>query len=84
LLAPVSRAYGIDDIQFAMLYIFNNAIGALSPPMGTLMFVSCSITGCKTKDFIKEAIPFYLLLLVDLVLFTFVPPFTTALVNLVY
>ncbi|MGE4584293.1 MAG: TRAP transporter large permease [Sphaerochaeta sp.] len=84
LLAPVARAYGIDDIQFAMLYIFNNAIGALSPPMGTLMFVTCSITGCKTKDFIKEAVPFYLLLLVDLVLFTFVPPFTTALVNLVY
>lgn len=84
LLAPVARAYGIDDIQFAMLYIFNNAIGALSPPMGTLMFVTCSITGCKTKDFIKEAIPFYALLLVDLMLFTFVPPFTTALVNLVY
>ncbi len=84
LLAPVARAYGIDDIQFAMMYIFNNAIGALSPPMGTLMFVTCSITGCKTKDFIKEAVPFYLLLVVDLLLFTFFPPFTTALVHRVY
>ena len=43
LLAPVARAYGIDDIQFAMIYIFNSAIGALSPPMGTLMFVTCGI-----------------------------------------
>ena len=33
LLAPVARAYGIDDIQFAMIYIFNSAIGALSPPL---------------------------------------------------
>lgn len=84
LLAPVARAYGIDDIQFAMIYIFNNAIGALSPPMGTLMFVTCSITGCKTKDFIKEAVPFYLLLVFDLMMFTFVPLFTTGLVSLIY
>lgn len=84
LLAPIAKAFGIDEIHFAMMYIFNNAIGALSPPMGTLMFVTCSITGCKTKDFIKEAVPFYILLLVDLALFTFVPPFTTGLVNLIY
>jgi tripartite ATP-independent transporter DctM subunit len=84
LLAPIAKAFGIDEIHFAMMYIFNNAIGALSPPMGTLMFVTCSITGCKTKDFIKEAVPFYILLLVELALFTFVPPFTTGLVNLIY
>jgi len=59
LLAPVAAAYGINEIQFAMIYIFNNAIGAISPPMGTLMFVTCGITKCKTKAFIKEALPFY-------------------------
>jgi tripartite ATP-independent transporter DctM subunit len=84
LLAPIAASYGINEIQFAMMYIFNNAIGAFSPPMGTLMFVTCSITGCKTKDFIKEAAPFYILLFVDLMLFTYFPPFTTVLVNLVY
>ena len=84
LLAPIARQYGIDEIQFAMIYIFNNAIGALSPPMGTLMFVTCSVTGCKTKPFMKEAIPFYLLLLVILLLLTFCPPVTTAIVKLTY
>jgi len=84
LLAPVAAAYGIDEIQFAMVYIFNNAIGALSPPMGTLMFVTCGITGCKTKTFIKEAVPFYILLVVDLLLLTYVPILTTGLVSLVY
>ena len=34
LLHPIAQAYGINEIQFAMTYIFNNAIGALSPPMG--------------------------------------------------
>jgi tripartite ATP-independent transporter DctM subunit len=84
LLAPIAASYGIDEIQFAMIYIFNNAIGALSPPMGTLMFVTCGITGCKTGKFIKEAIPFYILLLINLLLITYVPAFSTALVNLLY
>lgn len=84
LLAPIAAQYGINEIQFAMIYIFNNAIGALSPPMGTLMFVTCGVTGCKTKNFIKEAVPFYILLLVVLLLFTFCPPVTTAIVRLIY
>ncbi len=84
LLAPIAAQYGINEIQFAMIYIFNNAIGALSPPMGTLMFVTCAVTGCKTKPFIKEAVPFYILLLVVLLLFTFVPPVTTGIVQLIY
>ena len=84
LLAPIARSYGINDIHFAMMYIFNNAIGALSPPMGTLMFVTCGVTKCKTGAFIKEAVPFYALLIVDLLLFTYVPFFTTFLVDLIY
>lgn len=84
LLAPIAKEYGINEIQFAMVYIFNNAIGALSPPMGTLMFVTCSITKCKTAAFIKEAVPFYILLVINLMLLTWFEPFTTFLVNLFY
>lgn len=84
LLAPIAKSYGINEIHFAMMYIFNNAIGALSPPMGTLMFVTCSITGCKTAKFIKEAVPFYALLVVNLLLLTWFEPFSTFIVNLIY
>lgn len=84
LLAPLAKHFGIDEIQFAMVVIFNFAIGALSPPMGTLMFVTCSITKCPMGTFIKEAVPFYILLVVCLLLLTFVPVFSTGLVNLVY
>lgn len=84
LLAPLAHHFGIDEIQFAMVVIFNFAIGALSPPMGTLMFVTCSITKCPMGTFIKEAVPFYLLLIGCLLLLTFVPAFSTGLVNLIY
>ena len=84
LLHPVAIAFGIDPVHFAMVYIFNCTIGAFTPPMGTLMFVTCGITKCPTKDFIKEAMPFYLLFLVDIILLTYFPPLSTFLVDLIY
>lgn len=84
LFSSAAAAYGFDPIHFAMVFIFNLSIGAFTPPMGTLMFVTCSVTECKTKDFIKEAVPFYLLLLICLLALTFLPIFSTGLVNLIY
>lgn len=84
LLAPIAASYGIDPIQFGMMFIFNISIGSLSPPMGTLMFVTCGVTKCKIKDFIKESVPFYVLLFIVLALLTFVPVCTTGLINLFY
>ena len=84
LFVPIARAFGINDIQFAMIFIFNMACGCISPPMGTLMFVTCSVTKCKLSKFCKEAVPFYFLLLFCLMLLTFVPFFSTAIVNLVW
>lgn len=85
LLYPIATGtYGIDGIQFAMMFIFNMAIGSLSPPMGTLMFVVCNETKCKLSTFIKESIPFYIVLLVELLLFATVPVLTTGLVDLIY
>lgn len=85
LLYPIATGtYGIDGIQFAMMFIFNMAIGSLSPPMGTLMFVVCNETKCKLSTFKKESIPFYIVLLVELLLFATVPVLTTGLVDLIY
>jgi len=84
LFVPVARAFGIDDIQFAMIFIFNMAIGTVSPPIGTLTFVTCSITKCKLAAFYKECIPFYFVLIFCLIMLTYVPFFSLALVNLVF
>ena len=84
LFAPAATAYGIDPIHFAMVFIFANAIGAFTPPMGTLMFVTCGVTKCSTKDFIKEAVPFYALLFGCLLILTFIPICSTGLVNIIY
>ncbi len=84
LLHPVALAYGFNEIHFAMVFVFNMAIGCITPPMGTLMFVTCGITKCKIKDFIKECLPFYMLFFIVLMLLTFVPIISTFFVDLIY
>lgn len=84
LLFPIAMQYGINEVQFLMVIIFNVSIGCMTPPMGTLMFVVCNETGCKLKEFIKESIPFFILLIAELLMLTFIPVLTTGLVDLMY
>ena len=84
LLFPIAMNYGINEVQFLMVIILNMAIGSLSPPMGTLMFVVCNETKCKLKNFIIESVPFYIVLIVELLALTFIPFLTTGLVDLIY
>ena len=84
LLAPIAASYGIDPIQFGMIFIFNISIGSISPPMGTLMYVTCGVTGCRIKSFIKEAVPYLIMLFAVLMLVTYVPAISLWLVNLMW
>ncbi|NCB25457.1 MAG: TRAP transporter large permease [Bacteroidia bacterium] len=84
LLYPIAMAFGIDEIHFAMIFIFNLSIGAISPPMGTVMYVTCGITKCKIQAFLKEAIPYFIMIAGLLFLITYIPVISTGLVNLIY
>lgn len=84
LIAPLATHFGIDPIHFAMVVIFNFSLGALSPPVGTLMFVTCSVTKCQIATFIRTAVPFYLILLAGLIMITMIPQISIGLVNLLF
>jgi TRAP-type C4-dicarboxylate transport system permease large subunit len=73
LLMPTVKALHIDPVHFGIVIILNLAIGCLTPPMGTVMFMGCSITGIKVSEFVKEALPLIAALLVVLLLITFIP-----------
>ncbi|MDL2271712.1 TRAP transporter large permease [Desulfovibrio sp. OttesenSCG-928-I05] len=82
LLMPTVKAFGIDPVQFGLIIILNLAIGCLTPPMGTVMFIANAITGTKTGEFVREALPLIISLLIVLMLVTFVPAVSTGLPNL--
>lgn len=73
LLAPVAQQYGINLVHFGMMMVFNMSIGGISPPVGTLMFVTCGVTKCKIKDFLKESVPYFIYMFVLLFLITYLP-----------
>jgi tripartite ATP-independent transporter DctM subunit len=73
LLLPTVKALGIDPIHFGIILILNLAIGTLTPPMGTILFVTSSLTGAKMELIVKELVPFYIVLLISLFLVTYVP-----------
>jgi len=84
MLVPVAVAFGIDPVHFGMVFIFNMALGSLTPPMGNLMFVSCGVTKCPTEEFLKDSVVFYILIFAMLMLMTYVPFISTWLPNLLY
>ena len=83
LLMPTVHALGIDPIHFGITMIFNLSIGAITPPFGTTMFLTCNLTGVKMDAYLKEIIPFYWALLVSLAITTYYPPLSLVLADLV-
>ena len=84
MLAPIAAAYGMDLIQFGMIWVFNMSIGGITPPMGTLMYVTCGVTGCKIKDFLREAVPYFIMLFICLMLITYVPQISLWLLDMIW
>jgi TRAP-type transport system large permease protein len=72
ILLPVAKKAGIDPIYFGVLFIINNAIGLITPPVGTVLNVVCGVSKLKMDDLIKGVWPFLIaesFILVLLILF---------------
>lgn len=72
-LAPMAEIYGIDPVHMGIVIIFNLMIGLLTPPVGLVLFVLNGVTGYRISEIIRSVVPFYLLMLVVLIVITFVP-----------
>ncbi|WP_105616556.1 TRAP transporter large permease [Vallitalea okinawensis] len=81
ILLPVVTAVGMDPIQFGIVMMLNLGIGLITPPVGSTLFVGCSIGGAKIEQIAKSLLPFYLLLFAYLMLITFIPQITLAIPN---
>jgi tripartite ATP-independent transporter DctM subunit len=72
ILLPVAKKAGIDPIYFGVLFIINNAIGLITPPVGTVLNVVCGVSKLKMDELIKGVWPFLIaesFILVLLILF---------------
>ena len=78
ILLPVVRQLGLSDIHFGIILIANLCIGLCTPPVGTCLFIGCGVGKTTIAKVTVKALPFFLAMLVALMLITFVPWLSTA------
>jgi tripartite ATP-independent transporter DctM subunit len=72
-LMPIVEAAGIDPVYFGVLFILNNAIGLLTPPVGTVLNVMCGVSKISLEDLMKGIWPFLLVEVIILILLILFP-----------
>lgn len=55
---PLIRAAGIDQYYFSLIMILNLCLGLLTPPVGTVLYVGCSVSGLKIGQVVRGVMPF--------------------------
>lgn len=81
---PIARQLGINDVHFGIVTVLNMSIATVTPPMGTILFTTCSITKTGMGSLIRAMLPFYCVLFAMLLVVTFVPALSLFLPNWVF
>lgn len=79
---PLLQQANIDLIHFGVVMVVNMAIGMLTPPLGVNLFVAQSLQkDIPIKSIISAVTPMIIVLLVNLMLFTYIPAISTVLLK---
>lgn len=73
ILLPIATSIGISPIQFGIMVILNCGIGLLTPPVGSVLFIGSAVGKVSMEKLVKATFPFYMLMIVTLLLVTFIP-----------
>lgn len=77
ILMPIVKQAGIDPVYFGVLFIINNAIGLITPPVGVVLNVVCGVSRISMEDVIKGVGPFLIAQLAVLLLMVLFPQLVT-------
>jgi TRAP-type C4-dicarboxylate transport system permease large subunit len=76
ILLPIATSIGIDPIQYGIMLVLNCGIGLLTPPVGSVLFIGSGIAKRPMEKVVKEMVPFYVFMIIALILITFIPAIT--------
>ena len=82
ILLPIATSNGIDPVQFGIMVVLNCGIGLLTPPVGSVLFIGSAVAKLPMEKVVKATLPFYLCMIITLLLVTFFPQFSLFLPNL--
>jgi TRAP-type C4-dicarboxylate transport system permease large subunit len=70
---PIVTALGIDPIHFGIIMVLNLSVGLCTPPVGSVLFIGCSVAGLSIDKVIKPLIPMFVAMVLVLLLVTYIP-----------
>lgn len=73
ILLPVVESFGVTPVHFGIIMMMNLAVGAVTPPVGTTLFAGCAVGKISIERVSKSLVPFYVCMVVALLLVTYVP-----------
>lgn len=82
ILMPIVLALGIDPVHFGVIMVINLAIGLFTPPVGVCLFLACGIGKISITQSIKAFIPYFISMLIVLLLITYWPQLVMLLPNM--
>ncbi len=80
ILLPIVTEIGVNPVHFGVIMVVNLAIGFVTPPIGVNLFVASSLTDVPVMAIAKKAVPMIAYFLVALLLITFIPALSLALI----
>ncbi|WP_323089737.1 TRAP transporter large permease [Allobaculum sp. JKK-2023] len=70
---PIAMKFGMSDIQFGVMLIFNMCLGNITPPVGSVLFVGCGIGHVTIEQVTPKLVPYFVVLVIALLMVTFIP-----------
>jgi TRAP-type C4-dicarboxylate transport system permease large subunit len=78
----VSSQLGMDPIHFGIVIVLNLCVGLCTPPVGSVLFIGCSVANLKIEQVIKPLLPMFIVMFIVLMLVTYIPSLSLWLPNL--
>jgi len=72
-LPVVTAQLGLDPIHFGIVMVLNLCVGICTPPVGSVLFIGCSVSGQKIENVIRPLLPMFAIMFVVLMLVTYIP-----------
>ena len=70
---PIVSTIGVDPVHFGIIMTLNLSVGLCTPPVGSVLFIGCSVSGLSIEKVIKPLIPMFIAMVVVLLLVTYLP-----------
>lgn len=80
---PIATQMGVDPIHFGIVLIFNLAIGIMTPPVGSALFIGCSVGNVSIEEVIKPLLKMLIALIIVLFVIVYIPQFSLFLPRLI-